>query len=213
MKNTDISPFDEIVDHFRGSLHDYLNVLLVARFKAETIAEQLKNEGSPHAAEANELTANLNEVHSDLRLLLLNMRMPRLGERSFREALMEYTGFLGSDISLSLAGSEEINQFPETADTFFVICREAIANATRHGKAKHISITIKKLGNDIHLEIIDDGHGFDPTTIKSRSGLYFMEKFAKSLDGTFLIESKIGSGTTLTISVPEQENRKSDNDN
>jgi signal transduction histidine kinase len=40
-----------------------------------------------------------------------------------------------------------------------------------------------------------------------------MEKFAKSLDGTFLIESKIGSGTTLTISVPEQENRKSDNDN
>ncbi len=213
LKNTDIAPFDEIVDYYRGSLHDYLNMLWFGgRVKAEYIAELLKIEGSPHTKEANELLANLDEVHSALRLLLLNMRMPRLGNQPFRDALLEYTGFLSKDISLSFAGDETISQSPQIADTFFIICREAIANATRHGEARHITITIEKLDTEIHLKVTDNGRGFDPNTIKSKSGIYYMEKFAESLGGVLSLSSELGSGTTLSVSVPVDKNKDSDND-
>jgi signal transduction histidine kinase len=202
-QENEAAPFDETINHFRVALHDYQAMLVAAKFRADELAFNLRSEGSPYTDEAEELVRVLNLYHSALRLLMLNMRMPSLGNHTISEAILEYANLLLSkDTVLSLIGSESISQFPHIAEVFFIISREAIANAVRHAEAKHIIITIQNLGVESTLEVADDGRGFDPNKTIPGNGISYMTSIIESLGGKLLIESKPGSGTCLKASAP-----------
>jgi two-component system, NarL family, sensor histidine kinase NreB len=61
---------------------------------------------------------------------------------------------------------------------------------------------LREDGERLLIEIVDDGRGFDMTTIKRGAGLTNMEDRLDALEGTLHIESSPGHGTTLRATVP-----------
>lgn len=86
--------------------------------------------------------------------------------------------------------------------------QEALANATRHGRAARIALRVAPRARGgaswIALTVRDDGVGFDPAAAAAagRVGLAGMRDRAAMLGGRCTVASRPGAGTTVTIEVP-----------
>ena len=86
---------------------------------------------------------------------------------------------------------------------------EAITNIAKHAKeCTVVRITAKKSGNDIHLEISDNGIGFDPSKFNnynkflSGMGLKNLRSRAENLNGFLEIISLPNQGTKIILHSP-----------
>jgi signal transduction histidine kinase/CheY-like chemotaxis protein len=88
-----------------------------------------------------------------------------------------------------------------TAIHLYRITQEAIHNATRHGGAKKIFVTLSSKGMQHRLTIKDDGKGFDTTAVRAGSGvgLRLMGYRANMIGGTFSAESHPERGTQVSV--------------
>jgi PAS domain S-box-containing protein len=83
------------------------------------------------------------------------------------------------------------------------IAHEAVANAVKHGKAKHIEIGLRRHGNRIVLSVQDDGRGL-PAKLRPGKGLglRIMDFRARALGGSLAVRRRQSGGTALVCSVP-----------
>lgn len=88
-----------------------------------------------------------------------------------------------------------------TAIHLYRITQEAIHNATRHGRAKHIQVVLSTRGRQHRLSIKDDGCGFDPAGVNAGTGagLRLMSYRANMIGGTFSAESSPERGTQVSV--------------
>jgi len=79
------------------------------------------------------------------------------------------------------------------------ITQEAIHNAVRHGKARHVHVTLDTQHNQHRLMIEDDGDGFDTVAYarKPGGGLRLMGYRAAMVGGVFTVDSQPGRGTRV----------------
>ncbi len=84
------------------------------------------------------------------------------------------------------------------------VVQEALHNATRHSKAKHIRVTVRREPAGVYAEIQDDGAGF-PSRQEKGMGILGMEERVRHLGGGFHVESEPGHGTAVTIRLPLQQ--------
>jgi len=92
------------------------------------------------------------------------------------------------------------------AISLFRVLQEALSNAVKHSGAQHCRVTLRATADTLHLEVVDDGRGFDVDGARSGHGLGLisMQDRLKLLNGDVVIESTPGSGTTVRASVPLQ---------
>lgn len=83
------------------------------------------------------------------------------------------------------------------------ITQEALTNILRHAKAKKVQVKLSDTENEISLVISDDGLGFDTTVTRSSLGIVGLRERAASLNGTLVIKSAPGEGTSLSITIPK----------
>jgi signal transduction histidine kinase len=81
-------------------------------------------------------------------------------------------------------------------------CDEVLGNITRHAEAKHISITIGMVADDLIIAVEDDGIGFDPRQVRCRHGLDNIRARIENLSGEVSICSAPGVGTAVYMSIP-----------
>ena len=93
-----------------------------------------------------------------------------------------------------------------TATHLYRIAQEAISNAVRHGKAKHITITLAMAGDDCTLRIEDDGTGLpEPLPAHPGMGLRIMQHRATMIGGSFRIGNMAkGAVAACTFGNPEK---------
>ena len=84
------------------------------------------------------------------------------------------------------------------------VVQEALHNATRHSKAAHVRVIVKREQAQISVAIEDDGAGFESRQEKGM-GILGMEERVRHLGGQFHIESEPGRGTRVSILLPFQE--------
>ena len=84
-----------------------------------------------------------------------------------------------------------------------------LANVRRHAGAKTVSVTLTHADSDVRLDVIDDGVGFDPSslahaepTLAGGYGLHALRARLAALGGGLAIESEPGQGTALSVTVP-----------
>ncbi|CAM5255876.1 two-component sensor histidine kinase [Streptomyces narbonensis] len=86
------------------------------------------------------------------------------------------------------------------------IAQSALANTVRHASASRAEITLSFMDASVTLDVVDDGKGFDPGSVRQSSeggfGLPAMRSRAESLGGTFTVESAPGQGTAVAVSLP-----------
>lgn len=109
-------------------------------------------------------------------------------------------------LRVSLTLPEDTGSLPTpVAAGLLRIAQSAMANVTQHAHATRVDVTLTRLGDEIVLDVVDDGDGFDVgqlTTSRDRPpfGLITMKERAASLGGTLVVESSRGNGTSVVAS-------------
>lgn len=93
--------------------------------------------------------------------------------------------------------------FSSTEMSLLRIAQEAVANAWHHGHAQNIAVELQYDQQSIHLQITDDGTGFDASrTPPGHFGLLDMKERAQSMGSSLRIDSAPGKGTVVAVDVP-----------
>jgi signal transduction histidine kinase len=111
----------------------------------------------------------------------------------------EVAARIGIEVDLDLDPTIEVDG--PTRETLLRIVREAVTNAGRHAEAGHISVRLSN-GRGLHLEVKDDGKGFDPVDDGVGFGLHSMRERAMALGGEFRLASSPGHGTEIRVVLP-----------
>lgn len=84
------------------------------------------------------------------------------------------------------------------------VCQEALTNVAKHAQATVVEIQLHRDGDGLSLEVIDNGRGFEASRAGGPDtfGLLGMRERAKSYGGWVQIDSTVGRGTTVMLSVP-----------
>jgi signal transduction histidine kinase len=95
---------------------------------------------------------------------------------------------------------------PLLRDEVYRIGREALINAFRHARAKHIELEIKYSSSHLFILVRDDGCGIDPQTLRSGRarhwGLSGMRERADRIGSRLHVWSSAGAGTEIELAVP-----------
>jgi two-component system, NarL family, sensor histidine kinase DevS len=169
-----------------------------------------------NSSEAGQLLSHaingLNDVIRDIRNFILDLRPHRfegdLGKGILR-LVREFQANAMVLVNLH-APSDFINSLPPAvARTIFMTTQEALANVARHARATHVSLEVRQRFNELGdalavLTIADDGRGFNVEDQAQMvgHGLANMRIRAENLNGQFQLESTIGEGTTIRLSLP-----------
>lgn len=84
----------------------------------------------------------------------------------------------------------------------FLILKEAIRNACRHGRPDTVTLSIRRYASRLDITLEDDGKGFDPETPRDGQGLASMERRAAEMGAELMIDSTPGQGSTIHLDIP-----------
>ena len=190
-------------------IHDTLAQGLVAT----SVQLELAKGDLPGAPES--VTRHLEQAHQlvrsslqEARNSIWNMRSQVLESGDLGSALDGILKQLseGSGVEASMQVSGKSRRLPPvTENNLLRVGQEAITNATRHAKAKHIEVTLDFAEKQVRLTVKDDGIGFDatkPPPGEGGFGLVGIRERAEHLHGEVKIQSAPGRGTTITLVVP-----------
>jgi signal transduction histidine kinase len=79
---------------------------------------------------------------------------------------------------------------------------EALQNAAKHAGATRVAVRVGWTGAGMELVVSDDGHGFSPDVVAARGGLANIRDRAETVGGVFLVDSRPGHGTEVTVRIP-----------
>jgi signal transduction histidine kinase len=79
--------------------------------------------------------------------------------------------------------------------------QEAVHNVIKHAGAAEVTIDIKFTNDLLVITVRDDGSGFKLAGDSGGSGLVNMKKRLSDIQGNCVMESQLGKGTTIQMSV------------
>lgn len=156
---------------------------------------------------------SLNQAIRDLRSYILDLRPRQMGNDGLMSGLKRLaTEFRANSLTeVALTGPEDdlMDLPPSQSLALFHICQEALANAAKHAKAKHVEISLWFTDDRALMEIHDDGKGFDmeTQTISIGHGMANMQTRAEAAGGDLDVSSAPGEGTTILAWVPRKKLR------
>ncbi|MEU9608737.1 sensor histidine kinase [Streptomyces sp. NPDC048057] len=125
---------------------------------------------------------------------------------ALEKTVAEWSRGCGVSARFTVTGTAE-PLHAEVEATLLRIAQEALANTARHARASRVGVTLTYLGDEVIVDVRDDGHGFDPLAVPARSGsggfgLEGMRARAERIAGTAHVESEPGRGTAVSARVP-----------
>ena len=94
----------------------------------------------------------------------------------------------------------------EVANHLYRIAQEAVQNALRHGQPREVIVSLTRSGDQVMLEVQDDGSGFDPRKpVSDGIGLNTMKYRAAVMNGILDFLQPAGGGTLVRCSVPDPQ--------
>lgn len=125
---------------------------------------------------------------------------------ALKKTVAEWGERTGVRAEFTVTGTAE-QLHEEISATLLRIAQEALSNAARHAHATRLGLTLTFLGDEVILDIRDDGRGFDPLAVPARStaagfGLDGMRARAERVAGSLTVETEPGHGTALSARVP-----------
>ncbi|MBB2150398.1 PAS domain-containing sensor histidine kinase [Pedobacter gandavensis] len=83
------------------------------------------------------------------------------------------------------------------------VVQELIINVVKHAEANTVILTINANEEVIHIQVHDDGKGFDQDQVLNNGiGLKAIRNKTNLLNGSLAINSEIGKGTVISVIIP-----------
>lgn len=86
------------------------------------------------------------------------------------------------------------------------VAQEALTNAARHARATRVELSLVCAGEQLVLEVRDDGRGFEPgPALPDGAGLTGMRDRAALVGGSVEVVSTVGAGTIVRLRLPTRD--------
>jgi PAS domain S-box-containing protein len=190
------------------TLHDDLGQHLIG---IEALSVLLKHrldlQNHPEAGLALEITDLIHEAIGKTKTLtkgLCPVDMDAGGLVSSLNELKDYIrNVFGIDCTLECTPDLSITD-NTVATNLYLIIREAVSNARRHGHADRIIITLQNTESHLAITVRDNGTGFSGEKSDNGLGLSIMEFRATSIGATFELNSTPGKGTEILCTLKHE---------
>ncbi|OHX66041.1 sensor histidine kinase [Flammeovirga pacifica] len=192
-------------------IHDGIGQLLTAlKFSLESInLSQIKTSSNKLKESKNLLKNIIREV----RRVSFNLSPNTLGDYGIHAVLTRFAQETSrlSDVEIKYENTSDFNQrFDKHIETnIYRIVQEAVNNAIKYAEAIEVNINLKHDFEALHIEIIDNGKGFDMENLEIKgggNGLLNMKERAGFVGGEISLTSAKGQGTKVSVEVPIEEN-------
>jgi PAS domain S-box-containing protein len=175
--------------------------------------EELRGEADPKLKDAlGDVKQHIQNVLQDLRATAKELRPPTIFNFGLENAIRSHANDIlekhpNLNIYLSLAHDRQI--LPEKVRlALFRIFQQSIANVIRHAKATEVHVRFSFDAEEAHLEITDNGKGFEVPANwidfvrQGHYGLAGAAERTNTLGGIFRVKSKPGNSTTIQVTIP-----------
>ena len=147
-----------------------------------------------------------NEIGRDIHRAAVDLRPTAIDDFGLERALATYLHEWSrlSGVRADLQSLGHVGRPPPAVETAaYRVIQEALTNVARHAAATSVSIVLEFRERFLRVVIEDNGKGFDPNTVGSgRLGLIGMRERLALLDGSLIVESAPGAGTSLFLQIP-----------
>lgn len=191
-------------------LHDEAGQILAAlHITLDTLAPQARDQD----VIVRRLHEALDRVESQLRRLARELRPTLLDDLGLAPALEWLAQGVAERTGVTVkVDAPECRLPPEVETALYRVVQEALTNAVRHARARHIAVEVHEEASQIRAIVRDDGQGFDVGAALARRGdrglgLIGMRERAEALGGTVEIRSTPTHGTELSIVIPREPGR------
>ena len=142
-----------------------------------------------------------------LRHLMFDLRPINLDRAGLAAALRAQLERIRSDVGLEFEVENRVTTEPpsETRFILYRIAMEALVNVRKHARAHRVQVRLADVNHGWHVQIDDDGDGFEPPTggsVPGHLGLTAMRERAQIAGGWWKMESRPGSGTSISFWLP-----------
>lgn len=186
----------ETLTHVGRELHDNIGQLLsLAKLNLNSSKPEKQTEGKEY----------INQIIQEVRSLSKTLNLDWVETLSLddfiRQQLLriEATGFCET----SFVSDHSFDQLAKDQKIVLVrVIQEALNNAIKHASPSALEIKISRSDINRWIEIQDNGAGFDVNQKSSGSGMTNLKKRMETIGGTFDIQSSLGKGTRIKLSLP-----------
>jgi len=169
--------------------------------------------GDPARAErdATVISEAAQRAASEARGLIRDLRMD-VPDISLCDSFAAFAGQWSeeSGIAVALDLGDVDCSCPERRWELLSILKEALHNVERHASAEKVRVALIEQSGEIHLEVADDGEGFDLSDLPSiqragHFGLMGMAERAERIGGHLDVRSVPANGAVVSVRVPLTE--------
>ncbi|MBV8156734.1 MAG: hypothetical protein JO278_03700 [Dyella sp.] len=164
-------------------------------------------EQSPATSETTGIVARLKELRDDLRLIVDTTAQERDTDlagllASLRHRWSHRFEVAGVKVQWRLAAAEPLRLGAARSLDLLRFLQEALTNVLKHAQAGAVSVVVRREHEELIVEVIDDGVGFDSRATGSGLGLASLQARAGRLAGRFELHSRPGEGTSVSLATP-----------
>lgn len=190
-----------------GELHDEV---LPALFKVHLMGQVIRQDLSSGRLlqledDVPELLAATEAAQHAMREVVAGLRQSPLGPSGLISALQAVADNLGTLGGPRVVIDVDLGPIDTPATlAVFSVAREAMMNAAKHARASLVAVRGWTADGRFNLVVEDDGVGFDPLQDgpEGHFGLLMMRERVESVGGTLDLDSRLGRGTRVRVSVP-----------
>jgi PAS domain S-box-containing protein len=183
--------------HLAAELHDEIG---------QQLTGVLLSLNNPTPAGLEMARGLVKEITGRVRDLSLRLRPSLLDDLGLVPAVLWHLGRFTKQtgVKVALRHRRVERRFPTEVETAaYRIVQEALTNVARHGQCQQASVEMWRSGQQLWVEVADEGVGFDPTDGRAlTAGLTGMRDRVEGLGGQLTIESVPGRGTCVRAAFP-----------
>ena len=202
-------------ERFSQNLHDNIIQMLYAIGLGIEESQRLIGEDSKTAVKnLSNAVKDLNAVMRDVRSYIAWSEPKILSGQQLKAAIehlartIKGAHLLQFRLQVDTMAASQLTA--EEANHVLHIVREAMSNSLRHSRAKTGVVMLQMRKGRVHLQVEDDGVGFDPADNEGTGqGLCNIRARAKELGAKLEIVSEPGHGVRIALDIPEESEHAS----
>ncbi len=224
----------QLEDKVSALRHAYRQLISAQESERRSLAAELHDETLQHLAHINLIAGSAQRSATSQAEALQQLQQTIThAERRLREilrgvhpAVLTNLGLIPAletwlprsqhtKLSLTAAGFDDRRlPDPDLEMTLYRLVQESVNNALEHAKARRIDVSLCWSGEQVTLEVSDDGTGFEPAVYlasmrhmngSTHFGLLNLRERVIALNGDLVIDSAPGRGTTIRARLPVNE--------
>ncbi|MFL6079123.1 MAG: sensor histidine kinase [Ornithinibacter sp.] len=189
-------------------LHDgVVQDLAGLRYAMPLVANQLPP--TPNASLARDTVADayamLGRDIEALRSLIVDIHPPDLEGPGLAEAAQDLTTRVESvGTTVDVDVPTEPDWSVGTSRLAYRVLQEGLRNVVAHSGATRAAVTVRREGDDVHVEVSDDGRGLDGELVPEPGhvGLQLLRENLLDFGGSLTLRPREAGGTTLAATIP-----------